>query len=403
MDKYEELMQLQRDYDRAIRKASMNSKADLAYYADAAVAQYRMGKMTTPPASDQHFREMARLVDLIEEGRKKLGLVPQKKPVAKPAPDKDGKDAGDADSEEDDKELEGFDAEKYRFKEKPNVTWDDVIGMEEAVNTMRRALTEDKEARLYVNLRTPVLEKMGRRHTLLYGPPGTGKTHLCRAVANQIMQEEGGAFFFLEPADVFSKYVGGAEKRLKAVFKAAEKYENPVICFDEFENFCPERGDSNVSENKKVLVTSFLQYVEGVGGKTNALFMCASNYPWKIDKAMRSRLVEKAYLNLPTREAIMQFLGKNVSMCLGVDEKERTRLIELLADNLVHASYRNLNSVAIKISEASKAKTIEMHPGEYHVSVFEPLDDEQLLAIVKDEMIEYDEDYMNQLGNPKAW
>ena len=53
------------------------------------------------------------------------------------------------------------------------------------------------------------------RGVLLYGPPGCSKTTLVRAVASAA----GSSFFSLSGADVFSAYLGDAEKSVRSVNK----------------------------------------------------------------------------------------------------------------------------------------------------------------------------------------
>jgi ATP-dependent 26S proteasome regulatory subunit len=46
---------------------------------------------------------------------------------------------------------------------------------------------------------------------LLHGPPGVGKTLIAKALAN----EAGVNFFYITPADIKSKYLGGSSNNVK--------------------------------------------------------------------------------------------------------------------------------------------------------------------------------------------
>ncbi|WP_456483832.1 AAA family ATPase [Methanopyrus kandleri] len=84
--------------------------------------------------------------------------------------------------------------------EVPDVSWDDVGGLEDVKQEL-------KEAVEYPLKYPEVYEKLGTRPPkgiLLYGPPGTGKTLLAKAVAN----ESDANFIAVRGPEVLSKWVG---------------------------------------------------------------------------------------------------------------------------------------------------------------------------------------------------
>ena len=63
-------------------------------------------------------------------------------------------------------------------RQKPNVKWDDVGGLEQAKKVLQEAvILPIKFPEVFVGERTPW------KGILLYGPPGTGKTFLAKACA----------------------------------------------------------------------------------------------------------------------------------------------------------------------------------------------------------------------------
>lgn len=64
---------------------------------------------------------------------------------------------------------------------------------------------------------------------LLYGPPGCAKTSLAHAVAS----EAGCTFLAVSAADLYSPYVGEAEKRVVELFERARSALPAIIFIDE--------------------------------------------------------------------------------------------------------------------------------------------------------------------------
>jgi vacuolar protein-sorting-associated protein 4 len=103
-------------------------------------------------------------------------------------------------------------------KEKPNVRWEDVAGLEQAKQTLKEAIILPvKFPDIFVGIRKPW------KGILLYGPPGTGKTFLAKACATQA----NATFFSISSSDLISKWVGESEKLIKQLFKLAQ--ENEVV------------------------------------------------------------------------------------------------------------------------------------------------------------------------------
>ncbi|MEM2522173.1 MAG: AAA family ATPase, partial [Candidatus Bathyarchaeia archaeon] len=85
------------------------------------------------------------------------------------------------------------------IKEKPNVKWDEVVGLEAA----KKAI---KEAIVYPVQRPDLFPLGWPRGILLFGPPGCGKTLLAAAVATEI----DATFISVDAASIMSKWLGEA-------------------------------------------------------------------------------------------------------------------------------------------------------------------------------------------------
>ena len=126
----------------------------------------------------------------------------------------------------------------------PNVTWDDVGGLDALKEELREAIEwpiKHKEAYDYVNVETP-------KGILLHGPPGTGKTLIAKALAKTTESN----FISIKGPELLSKWVGESEKGVREIFRKARQAAPCIIFLDEVDALVPKRGsggsNSHVTE-----------------------------------------------------------------------------------------------------------------------------------------------------------
>lgn len=415
--------ELEVEYNRAVQLAHDQSRDGLAQHLIAAMAQYKLAELAATPESRLAHQACARTHEtLVEERKKVLSAASALEGVAmdSPAPaagstpvqsGESGKKAGKKGKDE----LYGFDPESCRVKDVPAVSFDDIIGSESTIAALRQAFHHNEELFKFRNLTRLAPLASRPDHHLMYGPPGTGKSFLCKAIAHEVMTSFpnteknpfNSAFFNVNSAEICSPYYAVPEKRLDALFNAAAKYRHCVICIDEMERLCPDRNGSGAEmtavADAVALVTRLLQLIDGVTQRCNAIILCATNYPWKVDKAMRDRLSSKLLLDLPGEEAKRQYLLQNVGLFLGRTEAERRASVDTLLTGLDHASYRDLDTLAQGIQVTGLHKTIANHPGEYGLDTFDPLDEGELRQQLAGVVIAYDAAYHARLKDPSRW
>jgi transitional endoplasmic reticulum ATPase len=162
--------------------------------------------------------------------------------------------------------------------EVPNVTWEDVGGMED--------IKQELEEAIEWPLKHPdVFKKMGVRPPkgiLLYGAPGTGKTLMAKAVAH----ESKANFILVKGPELLSKWVGESEKAVRKIFEKARQTSPTIIFFDEIDSLAPRRGisqDSNVTER---VVNQLLTEMDGMIELDNIVILGATNRPDMLDTAL---------------------------------------------------------------------------------------------------------------------
>ena len=187
--------------------------------------------------------------------------------------------------------------------EMPNVSWDDVAGLENAKQALKEAvILPIQYPQLFEGKRQPW------KGILLYGPPGTGKSYLAKAAAT----ETKGRFFSVSAANIVSKYMGESERLIKALFELARKNKPAVIFIDEIDSVLSARTDGE-NEATRRLKTEFLIQMQGVGKDDKGILVLgATNIPWGLDPAVRRRFQKKIYISLPESKARKLMLKLNL-------------------------------------------------------------------------------------------
>lgn len=181
---------------------------------------------------------------------------------------------------------------EWTIVKKNSMSFENVIGAVEAVGAIHEALIyPQRYAFLYSSMSlTPW------RTVLLFGPPGTGKSMIARATATEI----DATFFSVSCADVTSKWVGGSEKLLKALFTDARSKAPAIVFFDEIDSIARFRGsDSNIADQR--LTNQLLLEMDNLHYEEVGIFvLAATNVPWDIDTAVLRRFSKRIFVDVPS-------------------------------------------------------------------------------------------------------
>ena len=239
----------------------------------------------------------------------------------------------------------------------PNVTWDDVGGLESLKEELKEAIEwplKHKEAIDYVNAETP-------KGILLYGEPGTGKTLIAKAVAK--MTESN--FISIKGPELLSKWVGESEKGVREIFRKARQAAPCIIFFDEIEAIIPRRSaggsDSHVTEN---VVSQILSEIDGLEELHNVLIIGATNRLDIIDPALLrpgrfDRIIEVPIPDTKSREHIFKIHTKKKPLAIDVDFSKLVKLTNGFTGAEIAGIANRAAITALKRYVSGTSKTIK--------------------------------------------
>jgi cell division protease FtsH len=202
-------------------------------------------------------------------------------------------------------------------KETPKVTFDEVAGLDEAVE-------EIKEIKDYLAhpARFQAIGAKIPKGVLLFGPPGTGKTLLARAVAG----EAGVPFFSISGSDFVEMFVGVGAARVRDLFEQAKTSAPAIVFVDEIDAVGRHRGAGlgGGHDEREQTLNQLLVEMDGFDVKTGVVLIAATNRPDILDPALlrpgrfdRQIVVDRP--DLRGREGILKVHAKGKPMADTVD------------------------------------------------------------------------------------
>lgn len=119
---------------------------------------------------------------------------------------------------------------------------------------------------------------------LLYGPPGNGKSMFAEAIAGEY------DLFYMRAnaAEIGSKYVGEAPKKIEEMFRLAKEYAPSLLFFDEFDSLAKERGSvggGGSEASNKETVNTLLTELSNIRSH-RVLVVAATNLLKELDPAV---------------------------------------------------------------------------------------------------------------------
>ncbi len=252
-----------------------------------------------------------------------------------------------------------------RDMERPQVTFKDVAGAEEAKEDLKEIVEFLKEPEKFIRLGARV-----PKGVLMVGPPGTGKTLMARAVAG----EAGVPFFSISGSEFVEMFVGVGASRVRDLFERA-KAEAPAIVFvDEIDAVGRHRGAGvgGGHDEREQTLNQILVEMDGFDNDTNIIIIAATNRPDILDPALLrpGRFDRKVVMDNPDvkgRQEILKVHSRGKPLAGDVDVEALAKITAGFSgadlENLVNeaailAARRNKKSIGMSEMQEAMERVV---------------------------------------------
>jgi len=208
-------------------------------------------------------------------------------------------------------------------KERSDVTFEDVAGIEEAEEEVTEIVAFLKSPQKFTEIGARI-----PRGVLLVGPPGCGKTLLAKAIAG----EAGVPFFSVSGSDFVEMFVGVGASRVRDLFKQARENSPCIIFLDEIDAVGRRRGTGlgGGHDEREQTLNQILVEMDGFDTDQGIILLAATNRPDVLDPALLrpGRFDRNIVISLPDlrgREEILRIHSRKVKIAPSVDLSRAAR------------------------------------------------------------------------------
>ncbi|KAJ1816931.1 hypothetical protein LPJ75_001865, partial [Coemansia sp. RSA 2598] len=238
---------------------------------------------------------------------------------------------------------------------RPTKRWSDIGGYESTKQTLQRFIklaTGQSQSTLGVKVPSGIM---------LYGPTGCGKT----AMALAMIGESACNVIYIRGSELFSKYLGETEARLRRLFVAARAAAPCIVFMDEVDSLAGKREWSSVESGGPALrvLSTLLNELDGVHETNGVIAVGCTNKISSIDDAIIrpgrfDQLVEICMPSLSDRVGILRTLGGKSRLGADVSIEGLAQMTEGFSGADIEQLFREAGLTAMRKNR--DAEVIEM-------------------------------------------
>lgn len=243
--------------------------------------------------------------------------------------------------------LMSFSNGTFKVVKKTNVSFDDIAGMDELKQEMKKAVEILKNQKEYQEKGIRPIKGI-----ILEGQPGNGKTLFAKALATETDVK----FIATKGADFQSAMMSMGARKIKMLFKKARRNKPCIIFIDEFDGIGERRNytGTGVDKENNRIITAMLNEMDGFTPLSGILVIAATNSYSSLDPALiRPGRFDLKY-NIPnpdynTRLKLIDLYTKNKKLSPKLNKSN-------LADSFENLSCSSIESI---LNEASMIANIQ--------------------------------------------
>jgi len=237
---------------------------------------------------------------------------------------------------------------------RPNVTFKDVAGVDEALEELGEVVEFLKERKKFIALGARI-----PKGVLLVGPPGCGKTLLAKAIAG----EASVPFFHMSGSDFVEMFVGVGASRVRDLFDQAKRNAPSMIFVDEIDAVGRQRGAGlgGGHDEREQTLNQLLVEMDGFDPNIGVILLAATNRPDILDPALlrpgrfdRTVVVDRP--DVKGRVEILIIHSKDIPL----DDDVDLNIMARRTPGFTGADLRNLANEAAILAARGGAKKVSM-------------------------------------------
>jgi len=184
--------------------------------------------------------------------------------------------------------IENEEIKKFN-KIESNLKMEDVVGQE-------RAKTKCKIIMKYLQ-EPEKFKEWAPRNVLFHGKPGTGKTMLAKSLTNELKVP----LFLVKATRLIGEHVGDGARQIHELFETAAQSAPSVIFIDEMDAIGLDRKYQSLRGDVSEVVNALLTEMDGIDQNYGVVTIGATNNPYLLDFAIRSRFEEEIEFEIPDK------------------------------------------------------------------------------------------------------